>query len=608
MFGILAPNFLLAETAFLRKDTLVGEAPYAVVAGDFNGDGRPDLAVATADGLYVLLNAGGGNFKPAVRTEAAPATFWLDRAADFNGDGLDDLVGSGFLYLSRGDGTFLPPRYLGAQEAVAAGDFNHDGKMDLLISNYAQGEGVRVLLGNGDGTFHAAATVTSTPVSQVRVTDFNRDGRADVATILTELKAGEPAKNFLLVFLGRGDGTFGPEIRTQLNNNGGVLVADFNGDGLPDIFTESYGPPGNTIGSVLLGKGDGSFQSPIPYLSYLESNAYGFPVAAGDFTGDGHADLVLAGGNGFYICPGKGDGTFLPPVEQSMPLSFALTAVDLDGDGHLDLATVNSSNSMSVLLFRTAPGPELRRALSAANYTAVVTPESLVTLFAPTPATASESASPPWPTQLGGISLEVRDSTGATHLAPLVFVSPTQINFQVPTGAALGEATLSIKGSGGSTVAGSMEVDAVAPALFISPDTRMPVMNGVMVEPDGTQVPVAELACNADLGGCWPAAILLSTAGGRPIYLSFYGTGFRGATTGNVTCYVRNADGANVLQLPVVYAGPQETPGVNQINVRLLPEVAAALSLGGGPGGEWGGFVTIRINGLPANRGWIYGQ
>ena len=85
-----------------------------------------------------------------------------------------------------------------------------------VISNYARREGVRVLLGNGDGTFQSGAGVTSTPMVWVRVADFNRDGRTDVATILIEEPAIVESRAFLLVFLGQGDGTFGPETRTEL--------------------------------------------------------------------------------------------------------------------------------------------------------------------------------------------------------------------------------------------------------------------------------------------------------------------------------------------------------------------------------------------------------
>jgi uncharacterized protein (TIGR03437 family) len=192
----------------------------------------------------------------------------------------------------------------------------------------------------------------------------------------------------------------------------------------------------------------------------------------------------------------------------------------------------------------------------------------------------------------------VRDSTGATRLAPLLFVSPTQINFQVPAGAALGEATLAIADGSGTTPAGSMQVDAVAPGLFAAEGWS--AFTGVLVEPDGAQVPGVVTECDLSYGFCWPS-IPLSTAGDRPIYLSFFGTGFRGANANNVTCHVQTVrSGASAVQVPVVYAGPQETPGVDQINIRLLPEVAGTW--------EWLASVTIRINGVRANRVAIRGN
>ena len=566
---ILISNCLPAQPFFFRKDIRVADAPYAIVPGDFNGDGRPDLAVGAQDGVYVLLNAGGGNFGRPVRTEAAPRTFWLGAGADFNGDGRDDLVGSGFLYLSRGDGTFQPPRYLG-QEAVAAGDFNRDGKTDLVISNYIRGEGVRILLGNGDGTLRSGAVVSSTPMEQVQVADFNRDGRTDVAAILLE----EP-RAYLLVFLGQGDGAFGPERRTEMLRRALffgslVLLADFNGDGLPDILTgDGYG---TLEYLVMLGNGDGSFQPPVRSASEL----YEFRTAAADFTGDGYADLMVRARGRYGIRPGKGDGTLLPPVELPVAVGVGGTVVDLDGDGRLDLVTANLESELSLLISRAQWRPELRRAVSAARDLAIVVPGSLASLYTPTPATANESASPPWPTRLAGISLEVHDSAGTTRLAPLFSVSPTQINFQVPAGVALGEATLAIAHGGGTTLAGSMEVAALAPGLF-------PGFTGLMVEPDGTQVPIV-VVLRPDCWGCAP-----ELPSNRPVYLSFFGTGFPGANTANVTCSL------NGVPVPVLYAGPQETPGVDQINVRLLPEVLET---------DWWPEVlaTIRIAGVPANR------
>ena len=302
-------NHLLGQPAFFRKDILVGQHPLAVIPGDFNGDNRTDLAVSTEEGLFVLLNAGGGKFERPIRTEAASGLFWLAAGADFNGDGKDDLVGSGLLFLSRGGGTFLSPRPIGAQEAVAAADFNGDRKMDLLIESHSwdggrlTAQGVRVLLGNGDGTFHAGVMVTPLAAVQVRVADFNRDGRTDVSLLpmpnaYPEL--GTAGATTFLVFLGQGDGTFGPEIRTpiQVAPNStwySFLLADFNADKLPDLFTG---------GGIRLGKGDGSFQALIPYASDVP----GFPIVAADFTGDGNADLIMTyfSANSIAICSTAG--------------------------------------------------------------------------------------------------------------------------------------------------------------------------------------------------------------------------------------------------------------------------------------------------------------
>jgi uncharacterized protein (TIGR03437 family) len=612
----LASNCVLAQPFFFRKDIPVGDHPLDVVVGDFNGDGRPDLAVNTWDGLYILLNQGGGNFGRPIRTGISVERLFV---GDFNGDGKDDLVTNhGLLLVSRGDGTFLSPDPIADLVTKgtirAAGDFNRDGKLDLLVGGdippfgAPSDEGVRVWLGNGDGTFRSGALLTSlaadvaklnTPgvsdrVRQVVVADFNHDGRGDVAM----LPLSSPLIP-LLVLPGQGDGTFGPAIRTQIEALG-LLVADFNGDGLPDLSTAGCSLCNQGMRGIALGKGDGSFQPPVPYP--LSAKDLPWPLAAADFTGDGKTDLVVAplgSANSISIYPGKGDGTFLPPIEQAVGWGpHAAAAADLDGDGRLDLVTANywEANTVSILLAKAQGGPALRRAVSAATDTALVAPESLATLFAPTAATASTSATPPWPTRLGGISLEVRDSAGATRLAPLVFVSSTQINFQVPAGTALGEATLAIGDDRGTSQAGSMQVDALAPGLFLMSHTNaVPAATGVRVEPDGTQVPVPVFSCSGT--SCKTELIPLSTAGGRPIYLSFYGTGFRGANADNVTCSIWG------LQLPVLYAGPQGTPGLDQINLRLPPELLEEVEgqlYGPGPVS-----VTIRINGIVSNSARI---
>jgi uncharacterized protein (TIGR03437 family) len=275
-------------------------------------------------------------------------------------------------------------------------------------------------------------------------------------------------------------------------------------------------------------------------------------------------------------------------------------AGDLDGDGRTDLVR-SGDNILSLLLFRPNGGPGLRRAVSAASDTAIVAPGSLATIYLQTSATATErAAAPPWPTRLGGISLEVRDQAGAARLAPLLYVSPSQINFQVPEATALGESSLAIVTDRGSTLSGGMQVDMVAPALFLvnRPDpfeesgVPVPAAVAVRVASDGRQTPVPVFMCPAFSGGCGPAPIPLPPAG-DPTYVSFFATGFRGANPVNVICTI------NGVRVPVEYAGPQGTPGLDQINIRLQPEVC------GQPPIPFG-IVTISIDGVPANEARLF--
>jgi uncharacterized protein (TIGR03437 family) len=365
------------------------------------------------------------------------------------------------------------------------------------------------------------------------------------------------------------------------------LAADFNGDGIPDLTAPN---------GIALGNGDGTFQAPIPY----PPGFLGFPLAAADFTLDRRVDLVTTSlSNSVSVFPGKGDGTLLTPRDQSVGWGVMPRAavVNLEyPDCCLDLVTLNGvSNSISVLrggYWSSSQPMALQRAVSAASGAAIVAPGSLATLYGPTSAVGNVAASPPWPTSLGGVSLEILDG-GTRRLAPLLYVSPTQINFQVRSDVStLGFGNLTMIDDRGRTDAGGLEIASVAPGLFLATTAPYgpPAATAVRVEPDGTQVPIPVYTCVSPATGlsCDLSPIPLSTAGDRPIYLSFFGTGFHGATPHNVTCEI------NGVQVPVVYAGPQETPGVDQINVHLSPKVLAGFVGETMP-------VIIRIDGVPAN-------
>src|SRR6267143_1127199 len=328
----------------------VGRNPTSVTAGDFNGDGKLDLAVTNegSNNVSVLLGNGDGTFRAAADYSVGALPFSVT-AGDFNGDGKLDLAvaneGSNnvSVLLGNGDGTFRAAAdySVGAQPfSVTAGDFNGDGKPDLAVAN-AGSNNVSVLLGNGDGTFQAAVSyaVGSGPVSLVSG-DFNGDGKFDLA-------AANESGNNVSVLLGNGDGTFpSPASYGAGLQPWSVTSADFNGDGKPDLAVVNNGS--YTV-SVLLGNGDGTFQAAV---SYSVGSALPVSVTSGDFNGDGKLDLAVAlqATDRVSVLLGNGDGTFqaaVPYAVGSGPLSVA--SGDFNGDGNLDLATANRTN-VSVLL------------------------------------------------------------------------------------------------------------------------------------------------------------------------------------------------------------------------------------------------------------------
>jgi hypothetical protein len=279
--------------------------PTSLVVADFNGDGIPDLAVTGIGGVFVFLGNGDGSFQPA-RTFAAGAVPLSVAVGDFNGDGIPDLaVADGAVYggtpgvdvlLGNGDGTFQPAHTFAAgvfPDSVVVGDFNGDGIPDLAVADggdqQGNGQGVSLLLDNGDGTFQAPRTFSAgiTPDSLV-VGDFNGDGIPDLAVANAGMREHQNRDGSVSVLLGNGGGTFQPAVTYAAGVAPVALaMADFNGDGIPDlVFANYYGGA-----RVLLGNGDGTFQtSPISYVGGSDSVS----VAVGDFNGDGRADLALA--------------------------------------------------------------------------------------------------------------------------------------------------------------------------------------------------------------------------------------------------------------------------------------------------------------------------
>jgi len=328
-------------------------APVFVVVGDFNGDGKLDLAVVNAgsNDVSILLGNGDGTFQPAVSYSVGrnPQSVTV---GDWNGDGKLDLAVANqgdndvTILLGNGDGTFQPPSSYAvgtSPVSVTAGDFNGDGHLDLAVANQGDND-VAILLGNGDGTFQPPSSyiVGTSPVF-VTAGDFNGDGHLDLAV-------ANQSDNDVSILLGNGDGTFQAAANFAVGTAPISLVTgDFNGDGKLDIAAANQN--GNDV-SILLGNGDGTFQGTL--ISYSVGNSPA-SLAVGDFNSDGSLDLAAAnqGSNDVSILLGSGAGTFPAAAidynSGKMPISIAVA--DFNGDGHPDLVVVNESdNDVSILL------------------------------------------------------------------------------------------------------------------------------------------------------------------------------------------------------------------------------------------------------------------
>jgi len=296
--------------------------PFGMAAGDFNEDGKQDIAIAANIRLYTFLGNGDGTFAPA--------------------------PGSPMGLPSPPYDDFASP-YLGP---IAVGDFNHSGHLGLAVGEF-QNEAVAVLLGKGDGSFvsssAAIAKAFGFPLNGVEPADFNADGNLDLAT------ASPP-----LVVLGYGEGAFSQA--GDLYAGGfpmGVTVGDFNADGKLDTAVASGGSamyPDSGV-TVSLGNGDGTFRqasgSPISLGQNLSA------IVTGDFNGDGKLDLAMtdSGSNTVIILLGNGDGTF--GATTTIPVGNnpdAIVAGDFNNDGKLDLAVANNGDSTVTLLLGDGDG------------------------------------------------------------------------------------------------------------------------------------------------------------------------------------------------------------------------------------------------------------
>jgi hypothetical protein len=385
IFASVAPAATLSATFVTFNYPFFGGNHIAV---DLNGDGKLDLAGGRETSAAVMLNNGDGTFQPMVQYPVAGAAQAV-AAGDFNSDGRVDLVVtisspqiSLALLPGKGDGTFNAPIHFPNTSGfdspdVVATDLNNDGKLDVVILHSiacftapcVAAEVITVMLGNGDGTFQTRELAAPQHMHAMEAGDFNRDGIKDLAI------GSENTK--LHILLGVGDGTFVRQPEMTLVPGGDLFsacndvdVADFNRDTIQDLVV----PLGNGNGTVvLLGNGDGTFRQSFRITQSATSAPQN--VAVADFNLDGFQDIARAMADGtaglMDIANGNGDGTFQAPVRYLVPPSQSsiggifITASDFNGDAKPDVALAVGGASTALYVLINSTGTPPPAALSS---------------------------------------------------------------------------------------------------------------------------------------------------------------------------------------------------------------------------------------------------
>lgn len=355
--GILVGGTVQADPLFNPQVAYsVGSDPGWVAVWDLDGDEDLDLIVANegSDNVSVLLGNGGGSFLAAVNYSAgteptcvAVGLFDAGNAPDLavaneSSDNVSILLGNG-------DGTFQTAVSYATGESptsVVVGDVNEDGDRDLVVSNWSDSD-VSVLLGNGDGTFLEAVSYgvgTGANPSEVAIGHLDGDSHLDLAV-------ANQFSSDVSVLLGNGDGSFQTAVKYDLDDYtypSAVAIGHLNPDGYADlVVANEFGPDI----SVLLGNGDGTFQTAVDYGAGTSP----FSVGIEDLDLDGNADVAVANWTNtgvVLVFLGNGDGSLQTGESYATESKASSVAIgDLDNDYVQDLAVANyGSNTVSILL------------------------------------------------------------------------------------------------------------------------------------------------------------------------------------------------------------------------------------------------------------------
>ncbi len=339
-------------------DYPTGLSPSSIALGDFDGDGKIDVAVtnASSDSLSIFRNQGDGTFgtKKDVVVGSRPTSV---AAADFDGDGDVDLAAVNTfgntisVLLNAGDGTFAPKvdyETGSGPASLVAADLNGDGTVDVAVANH-ESESVTIFVNAGGGILTATTRPTARFPSRIAAADIDGDGRTDLITASdTGISGGHVAS--VLFNRGAGASSLGEHVDVQIGEGPGPMaIGEVDGDGKPDLVVPSSGAV-----TVLLNR-KGTLSSRRAYAAGERPSG----VVATDLDGDGKPDLIVANGvTTVSVKVNQGNGLFTEAKYAAGRSTHAVAVGDLDGDGDPDVvvvnrdgeSTINGKNVINVLL------------------------------------------------------------------------------------------------------------------------------------------------------------------------------------------------------------------------------------------------------------------
>lgn len=628
------------ELAAFTTPFTSSSAPLPFVVGDFNSDQQPDVVLYNPgrSRLELYVNDGKGIFRAPTFSSSVIAPSYI---GDVNQDGKPDLIAitsTGVaIMLNQGTGFGVPYQLTLSGIVKEITDFTGDGIVDVLtlLSGYQeQDQTLMVYPGDGIGSFKRAI---STPLAELPssliTADFNGDGSLDIGYIGGLYQNGSLIGNQLTLRANDGTGKF-PTVTTSIDlkstkNSHTLAVADFNGDAKPDAMVTDPNPPGHpsnpSLPTTLFfypGDGTGKLGSVVNLGEIGDS----IKILPGDLNNDGRADLLSFYNERYVLSThwnrcASGRGLFISGrvTNQDLPTGFSAQMIKLtgsktatttttDAQGNYEFSDLSAGGDYTVTVERggiefTPPsksftnltsdqeadftGQRVAVLVSAASYArGEIAGDSLVSIFGIELSQQTEAAtSLPLPTQLGGVYVQVANEKAGSYTVPLLYVSPTQINFLMPeVPIVVGNWTVRVYISGYFTyqTVGTFQLTDVRPALFSANSSGSGAAAGTIVKITGnTRQDEAIAVCS--LQGCVPREIDLQAS--DEVQLELYGTGFR-----------HNKQGATATiggtSANVTYIGKQnDFVGLDQVNL-IIPKSLA---------GRGEVDVVVTVDGKPSN-------